>query len=71
MKVQWEQDRLAALKNVSKGGAKEILALNSIALDFAISHFSRENVYACSKSQILFHIPVAIDTAKFSGWFFV
>ena len=70
MKVQWEQDRLATLKNVWKG-AKEILALNSIALYFAIFHFSRENVCACSKSRILFHIPVAIDTAKFSGWFFM
>ena len=69
MKVQWEQDRLATLKNVWKG-AKEILALNSIALYFAIFHFSRENECAC-KSHIIFHIPVAIDTAKFSGWFFM
>ena len=45
MKVQWEQDRLATLKNVWKG-AKEIPALNSIALYFAIFHSSRENVCA-------------------------
>ena len=28
-------------------------------------------MYVHCKSQILFYIPVAIDAAKFSGWFFM